>query len=69
MVSFYQQGENLNVAAKQSEMSVMIGQSPCNVTTFSQSQIVCKLPTAQPAGETTPGGEKDRETPPWVKVG
>ncbi|GFO06432.1 LIM domain-binding protein 3-like [Plakobranchus ocellatus] len=62
------EGSNLNLAAEQSEVSVMIGESPCNVTTFSQSQIVCKLPVAQPAGETTPGGDKDQQIPPWVKV-
>ncbi|KAK3744735.1 hypothetical protein RRG08_062381 [Elysia crispata] len=62
------EGTNLNVAATKSEMSVMIGDAPCNVTTFSRSQIVCKLPAAQPPGKSIHSGEKDGQTPPRVKV-
>ncbi|CAG5119802.1 unnamed protein product, partial [Candidula unifasciata] len=62
------EGADLNIAAEKSEVTVMIGTSPCNVTTFSQSQIVCKLPSSQPQSSGSSSGEQDRTNPPFVKV-
>ncbi|CAG5129619.1 unnamed protein product, partial [Candidula unifasciata] len=62
------EGADLNIAAEKSEVTVMIGTAPCNVTTFSQSQIVCKLPSSQPQSVASASGEKDRKSLPYVKV-
>ncbi|XP_059150420.1 plexin-B-like isoform X2 [Physella acuta] len=62
------EGADLNTAVEKYEVSVMIGNSPCNVTTFSQSQIVCKLPSTQPSNSASGAGDKDRKTLPYVKV-
>lgn len=62
------QGSDLNIAADKSEVSVMLGNYPCNVTTFSQSQIVCKLPSSQAQNGAAINLEKDRKSLPYVKV-
>lgn len=62
------QGADLNIAAEKSEVTVTIGTSPCNVTTFSQVQIVCKLPSTQPQSAVSGSGESDRKALPYVKV-
>ncbi|KAK6995420.1 plexin A3, partial [Biomphalaria glabrata] len=62
------EGSDLNIAADKSEVSVMLGNYPCNVTTFSQSQIVCKLPSSQAQNGAAINLEKDRKSLPYVKV-
>ena len=41
-------GKNLNRAASDSDMIVMIGTEICNVTSLSANQLTCKPPAEQP---------------------
>ncbi|CAL1537486.1 unnamed protein product [Lymnaea stagnalis] len=59
------EGSDLDIAAEKSEVTVTIGNYPCNVTTFSRSQIVCKLPSSQPQGASS---AEDRKALPFVRV-
>ncbi|XP_029646553.2 plexin-A2 isoform X1 [Octopus sinensis] len=44
-------GKNLNLAARESDVIVRIGNERCNITTLSIHQLVCRPPAVQPPGE------------------
>lgn len=44
-------GKNLNLAARESDVIVRIGNERCNITTFSIHQLVCRPPKHQPDGQ------------------
>ena len=54
----------MNIAADKSEVVVMIGSDPCNVSVFSESQIVCKLPISLPEN----AAKEHQDNIPYVKV-
>merc|ERR1719239_2018262 len=62
------EGEDLDIAADKSEVSVMIGREHCNVSVFSSSQIVCKLPNRHTDKGQQVNSGNDPQTLPYVKV-
>ena len=50
-IFFFLQGKNLNLAARESDVIVRIGNERCNITTLSIHQLVCRPPKHQPDGE------------------
>lgn len=50
------QGEHLNEACDETDVTVLIGLQKCNVTSLAQTQLVCTPPEFQPAGTSDGGG-------------
>jgi plexin A len=47
-------GKFLNGASQESDVTVWIGTSACNVTSLSRLQLTCRPPTSQPPAEGKP---------------
>ena len=58
------EGQNLNLAADESDIRVLIGTHSCNVTSLALSQLVCSPPAVQPPGTDDLG----RQTPEGVPL-
>jgi plexin A len=59
------EGEHLNDACDETDVSVLIGSQKCNVTSLAQTQLVCTPPELQP-----PGNDNERGLPMvTVRVG
>lgn len=59
-------GKNLNLASRETDMKVHIGNKLCNVTSLSLSQLTCKPPTEQPAALVN--GQEDYDELPEVII-
>ncbi|XP_014222817.2 plexin-B isoform X2 [Trichogramma pretiosum] len=57
------EGENLNFASDESDVSVSVGSQPCNVTSLALTQLVCTPPEQQPAGTDELGYRTDQGLP------
>ncbi|XP_013784511.1 plexin-B-like [Limulus polyphemus] len=57
------EGENLQLASKESEVNITIGTRPCNVTSLSASQLVCLPPEVQPPGTDEIGRTTENDLP------
>ena len=66
LVYYFQQGKNLD-ATRESEVTVRVGTSICNVTSLSKNQLTCRPPATQPPA-MTPGGRPDTSRIPDVVV-
>lgn len=58
------EGERLNIASDESDVSVTIGQKQCNVTSLALAQLVCTPPEQQP----DPTDELGIETPTYLPL-
>ncbi|XP_037086635.1 plexin-A4-like [Pollicipes pollicipes] len=59
-------GRNLNLACKDTDVTVRIGTEFCNVTSLSQNQLTCKPPKKAPLAIGSDGQPTDRELPQVV---
>ncbi|XP_037069956.1 plexin-B-like [Pollicipes pollicipes] len=57
------EGQNLNLAADESDMRVLIGTHSCNVTSLALSQLVCTPPAVQPPGTDDLGRPTPEQVP------
>ena len=62
MIPFWQ-GRNLNLACRDSDVTVRIGTEFCNVTSLSLNQLTCKPPKKAPLAIGADGQPTDEELP------
>ena len=60
------QGRNLNLACRDSDVTVRIGTEFCNVTSLSQNQLTCKPPKKAPLAIGADGQPTDEQLPQVV---
>ena len=49
-IILYIQGENLNLVLTNDDVTVLVGDAHCNVTSIADTQLTCRLPTPEPEG-------------------
>ena len=47
-IYIYTQGENLNLVLTNDDVTVLIGDARCNVTSIADTQLTCRPPTPEP---------------------
>ncbi|GAB6029881.1 Plexin-A2 [Chamberlinius hualienensis] len=56
-------GENLDRACQESDVTVHIGMSVCNVTSLSRTQLTCRPPSSQPSARNVDGTSDNKRLP------
>ena len=64
--SVSRQGRNLNLACRDSDVTVRIGTEFCNVTSLSLNQLTCKPPKKAPLAIGPDGQPTDEQLPEVV---